>query len=111
MPTSPDPIDLSGRRALVTGAASGIGAAIGERLAAAGATIIAVDRDETGLQELAGRIGDAAVEPVVADLADLDAIADLPTDVDILVNNAGVQHVAPIEEFPVETFELILDLM
>ena len=115
MPPSPPatvaPVDLSGRRALVTGAASGIGAAIAERFVAAGAVVVAVDRDETGLKELAGRLGEGAVEPVLADLADLDAIADLPTDVDVLVNNAGIQHVAPIEEFPVETFELILDLM
>ena len=113
-PSSPapaDPADLTGHRALVTGAASGIGAAIAHRLAVAGAVVVAVDRDEAGLKELAHRLGDGRVEPVVADLADLDAIADLPTDVDILVNNAGVQHVAPIETFPLETFELILDLM
>jgi 3-hydroxybutyrate dehydrogenase len=110
-PATAAPVDLSGRRTLVTGAASGIGAAIAERFVAAGAVVVAVDRDETGLKELAGRLGEGAVEPVLADLADLDAIADLPTDVDVLVNNAGIQHVAPIEEFPVETFELILDLM
>ena len=110
-PASVAPVDLSGRRALVTGAASGIGAAIAERFVAAGAVVVAVDRDETGLKELAGRLGEGAVEPVLANLADLDAIADLPADVDVLVNNAGIQHVAPIEEFPVETFELILDLM
>jgi 3-hydroxybutyrate dehydrogenase len=111
MPSSPAAVDLSGRRALVTGAASGIGAAISERFAAAGAVVVMVDRDERVLAELAGRLGPASVEPVVADLADLDALADLPTDVDILVNNAGIQHVAAIEEFPVERFELILDLM
>ena len=103
--------DLTGHRALVTGAASGIGAAVASRLAQAGAVVVAVDRDEAGLQELAQRLGEARVEPVAADLSDLDAIADLPTDVDILVNNAGIQHVAPIEEFPLETFELILDVM
>ncbi|HEY6742518.1 MAG TPA: 3-hydroxybutyrate dehydrogenase, partial [Lapillicoccus sp.] len=115
MPPSPGPlvvpVDLSGRRALVTGAASGIGAAIAERLVVAGAVVLAVDRDEPGLKDLTDRLGDTAVTPLAADLADLDAIADLPTDVDILVNNAGIQHVAPIEQFPPETFELILHLM
>jgi 3-hydroxybutyrate dehydrogenase len=108
MPTPPADVDLSGRRALVTGAASGIGAAITERFAAAGAAIVAVDRDEEGLAALGDRLG---VDPVVADLSDLDAITELPRDIDILVNNAGIQHVAPIEQFPVERFELILDLM
>jgi 3-hydroxybutyrate dehydrogenase len=115
VPPSPGPlvvpVDLSGRRALVTGAASGIGAAIAERLVVAGAVVLAVDRDEQGLNDIAERLGDTALEPFAADLSDLDAIADLPTDVDILVNNAGIQHVAPIEQFPPETFELILDLM
>jgi 3-hydroxybutyrate dehydrogenase len=105
------PVDLTGRRALVTGAASGIGAAIAERLVVAGAVVLAVDRDDAGLKTLAERLGDTPVEPLAADLADFDAIADLPTDVDILVNNAGIQHVAPIEQFPLETFELILRLM
>jgi 3-hydroxybutyrate dehydrogenase len=112
--SSPDPAaptDLSWHRALVTGAASGIGGAVAGRLAQAGAVIVAVDRDEAGLKELAARLGDARIEPVAADLSDLDAIADLPTDVDILVNNAGIQHVSPIESFPLETFELILDVM
>ncbi|MDC5699187.1 3-hydroxybutyrate dehydrogenase [Intrasporangium calvum] len=103
-----DSVDLTGRTALVTGAASGIGAAIALALSRAGATVHAVDRDEAGLTDLASR---AAVTPVVADLADLDALADLPTDVDILVNNAGIQHVSPIEEFPLDRFDFILDLM
>jgi 3-hydroxybutyrate dehydrogenase len=111
-PPAPDPsADLTGHRALVTGAASGIGAAIVRRFAHAGAVVVAVDRDRAGLDALAERLSDSQVEPVVADLSDLGAIAALPTDVDILVNNAGIQHVAPIETFPLETFELILDVM
>ena len=102
------PIDLTGRTALVTGAASGIGAATVERLVAAGARVYAVDRDAVGLEHLDGH---GLVTPLVADLADLDSLTELPRDVDILVNNAGVQHVAPIEEFPLERFEQILDLM
>jgi 3-hydroxybutyrate dehydrogenase len=114
MPPSPPAaaaIELTGRRALVTGAASGIGAAITTRFVDAGAVVVAVDRDETGVKELAARHDDGAVEPLVADLADLDTLGALPNDIDILVNNAGIQHVAPIESFPVETFELMLDLM
>lgn len=106
------PLDLHGRTALVTGAASGIGAAVVERYLDAGATVYAVDRDEQGLQSLAARLAPAGtVTTFAADLSDLDGLEDLPTDVDILVNNAGVQHIAPIEEFPLDRFELILDLM
>lgn len=47
----------------------------------------------------------------MADLADLAAIVDLPHDVDVLVNNAGIQHVSPIVDFPLDRFDLILDLM
>ncbi|WP_286966596.1 MULTISPECIES: 3-hydroxybutyrate dehydrogenase [Arsenicicoccus] len=102
-------IDHTGRRALVTGAASGIGAACCESLAASGAHVLAVDRDADGLAALAARV--QGVEAVPCDLSDLDGLAALPHDVDILVNNAGIQHVSPIEEFPLERFELIMRLM
>jgi 3-hydroxybutyrate dehydrogenase len=101
-------IDLGGRTAMVTGAASGIGAACAIRLAAAGAHVIALDRDEAGLTGLAAGTD---IEPRPCDLADLDALRDLPAAVDILVNNAGIQHVAPIQDFPPERFDLILRLM
>jgi len=102
---------LDGRTALVTGAASGIGAAVVERLAADGARVHAVDIDGDALDKLVARVGVELVVPWVVDLSDLDAHAELPTDIDVLVNNAGIQHVAPIHEFPVEEFERIHRIM
>ena len=81
-------IDHSGRRALVTGAASGIGRAVCASLAGAGAQVVAVDRDADGLASLAAQI--EGLETATCDLSDLDAVQQLPTDIDILVNNAGV---------------------
>jgi 3-hydroxybutyrate dehydrogenase len=98
---------LSGRTALVTGAASGIGAACAEALAAEGARLLLLDRDER-VRSLAGRLGG---EALVVDLTDTAAVAELSIDADILVNNAGIQHVAPVEEFPPEKFHQILTLM
>jgi 3-hydroxybutyrate dehydrogenase len=99
---------LDGRRALVTGGASGIGRACAARLAAAGASVVVVDRDAAAAGEVAARVGGTAV---TADLSDLDAVDALDLDVDVLVNNAGLQHVAPIHEFPPERFSYILRLM
>ena len=102
-------LDVSGRVALVTGAASGIGLACTERLAEAGARVHAVDLDADALERLAGRV--PRVTALACDLSDLDAVDALPGDVDILVNNAGVQHVAPVHEFPPDRFSFILRLM
>jgi 3-hydroxybutyrate dehydrogenase len=99
---------LSGRRALVTGGASGIGRACVVRLAAAGADVVVLDRDAEAAKDVAATVGGTAV---VADLSDLDAVDGLDLDVDVLVNNAGLQHVAPVHEFPVERFSYILRLM
>jgi 3-hydroxybutyrate dehydrogenase len=99
---------LAGRRALVTGAASGIGRACAVRLAAAGAAVVAADRDADGLDELAREL---EIEPVVVDLADLDAVDRLDLAVDVVVNNAGLQHVAPIEDFPADRFSHMLRVM
>ncbi|WP_345711769.1 SDR family oxidoreductase [Kineococcus glutinatus] len=78
-------------------------------MAGDGARVLAADRDADGLDALARRV--PGVEALVCDLADLDAVDDLPREVDVLVNNAGVQHVAPLHEFPPERFSLILRLM
>lgn len=109
MPNSSTGGPLAGRTALVTGAASGIGAAVARRLAGDGAHVLAVDRDEAGLKALAD--GLPAVEPVACDLSDLDAVDALPAEVDVLVNNAGLQHVAPVHEFDPDRFSLILRIM
>jgi len=99
---------LDGRRALITGGASGIGRACAARLATAGAAVVVVDRDAEAAERVAAEIGGTAV---AVDLSDLDAVDALDLDVDILVNNAGLQHVAPLHEFPVDRFSYILRLM
>ncbi|MFJ4324311.1 3-hydroxybutyrate dehydrogenase [Streptomyces tricolor] len=109
-------LDLGGRTALVTGAASGIGRACALRLAAAGAEVRAVDRDAAGLAELAQqaeRAGGLAgtVVPLVVDLTDLDAAERAAAGTDVLVNNAGLQLVRSIEEFPPEVFHTVLTVM
>jgi 3-hydroxybutyrate dehydrogenase len=100
---------LAGRTALVTGAASGIGAAVARRLVADGADVVAVDRDEAGLKALADEV--PGLRPVACDLSDLAAVDALPAAVDVLVNNAGLQHVAPVHEFDPDRFSLILRVM
>ncbi|WP_369135088.1 3-hydroxybutyrate dehydrogenase [Modestobacter sp. I12A-02662] len=99
---------LAGRRAMITGGASGIGRACAVRLADAGAKVLVVDRDAAAAERVAAEVGGTAV---TVDLSDLDAVDALDLDVDVLVNNAGLQHVAPVHEFPVDRFSLILRLM
>jgi 3-hydroxybutyrate dehydrogenase len=100
--------DLTGRRALVSGGASGIGRACAVRLAESGADVVVLDRDAEGAKAVAETVGGIAVG---VDLSDLDAVDALDLDVDILVNNAGLQHVAPLHEFPPDRFSHILRLM
>ena len=99
---------LSGRTAVVTGGAGGIGRACALRLAGEGAAVIVLDRDEAAAAAVAKEAGGRAIG---IDLTDLDAIDALELDADIVVNNAGLQHVAPVHEFPPEMFSLIMRLM
>lgn len=100
---------LNGRRAIVTGGASGIGAACVGRLAAAGAQVVIADRDIDAATTVAEVHGAAAVEVDLLDEAvDLEGLS---AGFDIVVNNAGFQHVSPIEEFPVDVFRSIMRIM
>ncbi len=101
-------VDLTGRSALVTGAASGIGKACAERLARAGATVTVLDLNGDGAEKVAAEIGGVALQ---ADLSDYDVLDSLEISADIVVNNAGVQHVAAMEDFPPEKFSMILRIM
>jgi 3-hydroxybutyrate dehydrogenase len=101
-------VDLTGRSALVTGAASGIGRACAERLSRAGAAVIVLDLDGDAATEVAEGIGGEALQ---ADLSDYEVLNNLEVDADIVVNNAGLQHVAAVEEFPPERFSMILRIM
>ena len=103
------PAELNGRRVLVTGGASGIGAACAAAFAAAGAAVTVADLDEGGARKVAEPLGGTAVGVDLADPA-LDAAA-LAGGMDVIVNNAGIQHVAPVEDFPEEKFHLIIALM
>ncbi|HET6625270.1 MAG TPA: 3-hydroxybutyrate dehydrogenase [Nocardioidaceae bacterium] len=107
-PLSLDALDLSGRRALVTGAASGIGRACAVRLAAAGAHVLALDVDADGAGEVAEKIGG---EAVAADLSEPSFLDALDPRIDVVVNNAGFQQVAPLEQFPREGFTALLQVM
>lgn len=113
------PRQLMGKVALVTGSTSGIGLGIARAFAAAGANVVLngfgpPDAIETTRQQIATDFDvDARFSP--ADMTKPAAIAEMiETTVaslgrlDILVNNAGIQHVAPIEQFPVEKWDAIL---
>lgn len=100
--------DLTGKRALVTGGASGIGLACAHEFASRGAHVTIADLDPDAAAAAAAAVGG---ESWVVDLSDTAALEDLTLDVDILVNNAGIQRVSPITEFDPEAFRLIVRLM
>jgi 3-hydroxybutyrate dehydrogenase len=110
---------LKGKSALVTGSTSGIGLGIAEHLAAQGCNVVLNGfGDPTAIQELQDRLARAhgvAVRYDPADMSRPEAIETMMTRaigefgaIDILVNKAGIQHVAPIEEFPVDKWNAII---
>ncbi|CAM4337321.1 SDR family oxidoreductase [Mycobacterium senriense] len=101
------PIELAGKRILLTGASSGIGEAAAEQFARAGATVVVVARRQDLLDALAERITDAGGEAlsIPCDVSDMDAVDALVADVekrlggiDILINNAGRSIRRPLAE-------------
>ena len=101
-------LDLTGRSALVTGAASGIGRACAERLARAGAAVTVLDLNGDAAKAVADEIGGEAMQ---ADLSRYEVLDSINAEADVVVNNAGLQHVAAVEDFPPERFSMILRVM
>lgn len=109
--------DLGGKRALVTGSGQGIGYALAQGLAAAGAAVVLNGRDPAKLEAAAADLRAAGhrVDTLAFDVTDhaasraaIDGFEAGTGAIDILVNNAGMQHRAPLEEFPAQAFEQLL---
>ncbi|WP_448619194.1 SDR family NAD(P)-dependent oxidoreductase [Geodermatophilus sp. URMC 65] len=106
---------LQGRRALVTGGASGIGRAIAEAFLAEGARVVLLDRDETLAEQAARDVG--AAGSVAADVADeaqvRQAVVDAEQamgDIDVLVNAAGILTQAPLVEMSLAQWQQTIDV-
>ncbi|HJS93532.1 MAG TPA: 3-hydroxybutyrate dehydrogenase [Solirubrobacteraceae bacterium] len=100
---------MSAKAAIVTGAASGIGRAVAERLQADGMDVLAVDLrpDETG----PGMSYEADLTDAAANEAAVNEALNRFGRLDVIVANAGIQHVAPIDEFPVEKWNTIVAVL
>ncbi|WP_374405422.1 3-hydroxybutyrate dehydrogenase [Pelagerythrobacter sp.] len=102
---------LSGKRALVTGSTSGIGLAVARALAAEGAEVVLNGfGEESAIAKLCDELGARHVGADLTTAEGCDALMDAAGPIDVLVNNAGMQHVAPVEEFPVEKWDAIIAL-
>ena len=104
-----DAFSLTGRIALVTGGASGIGAATCRELTRAGATVLIADLNLAAAQQLATELpGAQALQLDVTDQAAVQAVAAAQPRLDILVNNAGIGHVGGIADVATEDFDRLM---
>ncbi len=102
-------VDLQGKVAFVTGAASGIGYGIAQALSQAGAKVLVNDISAEKVQAAAAVI---KAEPLPGDITSPDFIAQVKQqDIDILVNNAGFQHISPLEDFEPEIYRRMLEVL
>jgi 3-hydroxybutyrate dehydrogenase len=111
---------MKGKVALITGGANGIGFGIAASFAERGAIVVLVDKNAEKVQSAARELSDRGFNAhgVACDVTDekhvsmvIDQLLADYKKIDILVNNAGLQYVAPIEEFPVDKFELLIKVM
>jgi 3-hydroxybutyrate dehydrogenase len=108
---------MTHRCILITGAGSGIGAGIATELAAAGHHIVLTDLDRHAVDAVAAQIlaaggsAEALALDVTSDDSVAAALAAVTRPVDVLVNNAGLQHVAPLEEFPIAKWDFLVQVM
>ena len=104
--------DFTGKRALVTGAANGIGEAIARAFVSLGARVILADRDETSLQRVAADLAGACESRVFdqGDMSSVEALAGAADNVDILVNNAGIALRGPLLDLDLRDLRRVVDV-
>lgn len=112
MTTDGREFDVNGKTAVVTGAASGIGAALAQRLVQRGADVVVADVAREPLERLAARLGAAAFVADVSDPEDVARLAEQAREARLVFLNAGVtsSHPGPVWEAPPDEWRRVLDI-